>query len=252
MEENFFDLEKRNSHIQINISARNVFQIQSKIIFSLTAIHLVSQGMKSFVNDFFLLDSIAAMFYLDRELNIPSVYSAFTILCSSLIIATITHLKSRMHDPYTNYWKWLGIIFWVLSFDELVSLHEKMIDPARAFFNASGLLYFAWVIPGAIGVLILFCIFLKFLLNLPRKTRNQFLLAGFIYISGCIGCELIGGYIVDHQIGSFQYLMIMTLEETLEMFGIAIFIYGLISHISVYIKGASFEVKISGKRAKLL
>jgi hypothetical protein len=157
-----------------------------------------------------------------------------------------------MHDRYTNYWKCLGILFLFLSFDEFVSLHERMIDPTKALLNTSGLFYFAWVIPGSIGVLICFLIFLNFLLNLPRKTRNHFLLAGFTYISGCIGCELIGGYIVDKQLSNSLYLIIMTIEETLEMLGVAIFIYGLISHISDYTKGATFEIIIPGKKANFL
>ncbi|AFZ01827.1 hypothetical protein [Calothrix sp. PCC 6303] len=240
-----------NNLLHFNFSPKLVFGIMLKIISFFVVTHLITQIIKKITPDFFLRDGISNLFYLDSELTFPAVYSALALLFAAMILGTIAYLKKRMNDSYIYYWQWLGVIFLFLSFDELVSLHEKMMNPVKALHKTSGFLYFAWVIPGSIGVLIFLLIFLKFIINLPHKTRNHFLIAGCIYLSGCIGCELIGGYIVDNQ-GSFtSYLAIMTLEESLEMLGIAVFIYGLLSHISNYTKGAILQIQIPAKKNNL-
>ncbi|WP_238178428.1 hypothetical protein [Calothrix sp. 336/3] len=92
--------------------------------------------------------------------------------------------------------------------------------------------------------------FSKFIINLPRKTRSNFLVAGLIYLSGAIGCELIGGYILDSRMRGIFYLIIITLEESLEMLGIAVFIYGLLSHISYCTSGTMLTIKVPGEKLR--
>lgn len=190
---------------------------------------------------------------MDFELNFPSIYSALTLLFCSIILFAIASIKKEKDDLYTAYWRGLSIIFAFLAFDELTSLHERMIAPLQTALNAKGFLYFAWVIPGGIGVLFFLLIFLRFIINLPQKTRRHFLLAGFIYISGAIGCELVGGYIISNHrdFSSYPYLLVVTLEESLEMLGVAVFIYGLLSHISQCTQGTVLKIQIPGNKSRL-
>jgi hypothetical protein len=242
-----------SNNFNIDISAKSVFRIILGIISFLISAHLITQLIQRFAPDFPLRDSLAGLFNLDYELNFPSIYSALTLLFCSIILFVITSIKKKKDDSYTAYWRGLSIIFAFLAFDELTSLHEQMIGPVKAAVNTSGFLYFAWVIPGGIGVLFFLLIFLRFIINLPKKTRNHFLMAGSIYISGAIGCELVGGYIVDiyRNHTSFPYLFIFTLEEFLEMLGVAVFIYGLLSHMSYCTQGTVLKIKISGNKSRL-
>ncbi|PAX54312.1 hypothetical protein CK510_12525 [Brunnivagina elsteri CCALA 953] len=256
LKENFMFSETKNdtynpNNFDISISAKQVFGIMLRIICFLVSTFLITQLVQRFAPDFFLRDGLALLFNLDEELNFPSVYSSFALLFAAIILGFIAYMKNSQQDFYTSYWKWLSITFSFLFFDELVSVHEHMIEPMKTLFNTKGFLSFAWVIPGSIGVLILFLVFLKFIINLPQKTRSNFLIAGAIYIAGCIGCELVGGYIVDNKLGFMPYLIEVTLEEFLEMLGIAIFIYGLFSHISYYGKGVIFKIQIPSKKLRL-
>lgn len=236
---------KSSNYLRTEISAKNVFAIMFKIIGFFVCANLTSQLARRYLPDFFLRDSFATAFNLDAELNLPAVYSALTLLLCSLIIGIISIIKGNQQDSYTTYWKGLAIIFALLFFDELTSLHERLMEPVRNTLNTGGFLYFAWVIPGSIFVLCFLLIFLKFIVNLPSKTRNYFLLAGTIYVSGAIGCELIGGYIVDnYTTKSLLYLLEVTIEEALEMLGVAVFIYGLLSYISASMQGAGLKLKI--------
>jgi hypothetical protein len=60
-----------------------------------------------------------------------------------------------------------------------------------------------------------------------------FLASGAIYVTGAIGLELPGGKFYEAGgIASFGHSMTSTFEEVLELIGIALFIYALLSYMS--------------------
>ena len=78
--------------------------------------------------------------------------------------------------------------------------------------------------------------YLRFLFGLPARTRRLFLVAGSLYVGGAIGIELVGGrhaYLYGTQ--NMGYEMIVTFEEFLEMMGIVVFIYALMSYMAEHL-----------------
>ena len=134
------------------------------------------------------------LFNLDEEGNIPTFFSASTLLLCSALLAIIAFAKKKEDAPYRLHWKALSIIFLFLSLDEASSLHEIATLPLRSALNASGFLKNTWVILGAVFVLIFVLAYLRFLADLPRKSRNLFLVAGALFIGGALGVEMIGGH----------------------------------------------------------
>ena len=60
----------------------------------------------------------------------------------------------------------------------------------------------------------------------------MFLISGSIFVLGAIGFELLGGRQADlYGTNNVLYSIITTSEELLEMLGIAIFIYTLLTYI---------------------
>ncbi len=71
------------------------------------------------------------------------------------------------------------------------------------------------------------------------------MIAGTVYVSGCIGMEMLGGYYTElHGEQNVIIAILTTIEEFLEMFGVAIFIYALLSYISTYMKGIAVRINI--------
>lgn len=139
-----------------------------------------------------------------------------------------------------------------LSLDEFMSFHERLIEPLQNSLNTSGFLYYAWVIPGTIFVLIFLLAFLRFITTLPTKIKRLFIIAGTIYVSGAIGMEMLGGYYTNlYGEKNIIYAILTTIEEFLEMLGIVIFIYALMSYISTYIKGISLNIIINHNQQTL-
>ena len=171
------------------------------------------------------IKTIIRLFNVDKEMNIPTLYSSCSMIVASLLLGLIAYIHAKQHDAYLA-WAGLSGIFLFLALDEMTELHEMLVGPIRNSLNTSGILYFAWVIPYAALLLIFTLTYFKFLFRLPTRTRNLLILSGVIYVSGALGFELIGGKISQlHGINSLNYAVSYTIEETLEMLGIAFLIY---------------------------
>jgi hypothetical protein len=180
---------------------------------------------------------VARLFILDAEANIPTWYSSFALLICSILLGVITLLKKETKGSYLYHWASLSLIFLFLSIEEQIGLHERTMEPLRSALNVGGFLYFAWVIPGTIFSLIILLLYQRFLVALPIQTRRLFILAGSVYIAGSIGLEMLGAPLWDLYGGEFLLAAIITtLEEAFEMFGVIVFIYALLSYLSLYVK----------------
>jgi hypothetical protein len=186
------------------------------------------------------------LFNLDREINYPSWYSSFTLLFCAILLGIIASAKKKQGDRYFGHWKVLGFMYVFFSLDEILSLHEILIiNDLRKALHLGGIFYFIWVIPGAIFVAVTALAYLKFLLHLPRKTRDFFLLAGSIYVGGALGMEMVGGYYAD-ALGqrNLMYGLMVSVEEILEMVGVIVFIYALLSYIGSHLEDIDVRLKI--------
>lgn len=177
------------------------------------------------------------MFSLNSEASIPSTYSSIALLLCSVLLAIITKSKYRQTNRYRRYWKFLSIIFLYLAIDEAASIHELGIGITYKIIDAGGFFYYAWVIPAIILFSLFSLIYLKFVLSLPKKTRLLFILSAATFMGGAVGVEMICGKIVTLQgENSLIYALMTTVEETLEMVGIAVFIYTLTDYLKKYVK----------------
>lgn len=115
------------------------------------------------------------------------------------------------------------------------------LGPVREALGTSGFLYYAWVIPFGLITLVIGAIYLRFLIRLDKTTRYLFIFSGMIYVTGAIGMEIFEGKI-NEQGGymNFSYVLLVTVEESLEMLGLSIYIYAAVN----YIKLSTQTVKI--------
>lgn len=188
---------------------------------------------------------LVPLFSFDSENNIPTLYSSFALIVSSILLAFIGSAHKRQGTAYLP-WIGLAIIFLFLAIDEAVSIHERFGPLVRDLLKTSGLLYFAWVIPYGIALIVFLIAYLKFLLDLPKRIMILFIISGAIFVSGVIGLEMLGArYLELHGIDNLIYSIFFTCEEFLEMLGIVIFIYTLLSYIATQI--TSFTVTVREK-----
>ncbi|WP_298861499.1 hypothetical protein [uncultured Gimesia sp.] len=185
------------------------------------------------------------LLYVDYEGNLPTWYSSIALLMASVVLCLIALSKRVQKDRYTFHWFFLSGLFFLLSMDEVASIHECAIEPMRKLIDAQGVLHYAWVIPGGIFVLMVAGFMLRFLISLPARTRNLFLLAGAVFVGGAIGVEMISAFhAFSHGEKNLQYSLIITLEEAMEMLGVIILIHASLEYLCKNVQ--SFQIELPG------
>ena len=185
---------------QIPLTPGAVTQFLLRVVGCLVVLSFLTHMSFYLLPDYLFRDFLAEKLSLDGEANIPTLYSFLALLFSSVLLGAIAHVKNLDSDRYKNHWKILSFIFLYLSLDEMTQLHENLINPVRKLLNATGFLYFAWILPFGFLVAIFLLSYSKFVFHLPVATRKLFVAAAALYIGGAIGMEMIGGYI-DSTIG---------------------------------------------------
>ena len=231
--------DKSQNFLEISFEPKTVFKIFCLIIFCLVSINTLAQVSKYTLAGGTLSrvpEKLTALFALNVEANIPTMYSSFALLLCCLLLAIIAKSKYREGNRYRFHWKYLSLIFLYLAIDEGVQIHELSVGTIRRLFNTSGFFAYAWVIPAIILFSLFALIYLKFVFSLPQNIRFLFILAAVFFVGGALGMEMIGANFAQSQSqNNLTYAMITTVEEALEMFGIAIFIYALLKYIQNYV-----------------
>lgn len=176
------------------------------------------------------------LFNMDKEVNFPTLYTCILLLLCAGLITLIIKNKDHSGNQLDNKWKALRWIFCFLALDEALQIHEIfIISNLKDYVPA--LLTNIWIIPYGLFAIYAFFYFIKLVLRLPKKIRNLVLASGFIYVLGALGMEIIGSYLVRVEtirLHGVSYGLICTVEETLEICGLIIFIHALMLYIFNY------------------
>jgi len=123
------------------------------------------------------------------------------------------------------------VIFMFLSLDEIAQLHELSGRILGMFGRGSGIFYNMWVIVAGFALVIFAVFYFRFWLSLPAKPRKLFLIAGIIYVFGAVGFEMLESWAHDASWARVVVPGFVTIEETMEMSGVILFIYSLLHHL---------------------
>ncbi|GAB4386509.1 MAG: hypothetical protein Kow00121_53270 [Elainellaceae cyanobacterium] len=189
--------------------------------------------------DEIIISNSLSLFNLNEENNIPAFYSALLLLSAAGLLGQIAYLERR--SRYRLHWVGLSALFAYLSYDEAFVVHENL-KQARIFLTAEHFLYDdAWIFIGFAFVAIVGLLYSRFILKLPQQIRTLFLVSGGIYVSGALGMEVIGGYWQFLHGKDFIHALFATIEESLEMMGVVLFIYALLQLIDLHPKSAKHD-----------
>lgn len=184
----------------------------------------------------------AARFDLGLEPSVPALFSTFLLAACAVMLAVNGRATPR-GAPGRGGWWLLAIVFVALAIDETVMIHEMADDTLHRVLGTSGVLYFAWVIPGALFTLAVALASLRLLIALDARTRALFLLAGVVFVGGAIGMELIAGVVVEASgPESVGHMIEQGIEETMEMSGSILFLYALLDRFGRAVGSARIDV----------
>lgn len=176
--------------------------------------------------------------YVDEERNFPTLFSVLLLAIASLslFLATILARAEKSRDA----WRW-GILcagFLYLSFDEGIELHERLNGVLNTLLRhdaggESRAPVSFWIVRGLVAAIFLVVLFWSFLRRLPARTRTLFVVAGVCYLGGAAGLDTVGlEWGRAHGKFNAMYVAIVTLEESMEMAGVILFIYAVLDYLA--------------------
>ncbi|MGH9892862.1 MAG: hypothetical protein ACREA0_12905 [bacterium] len=236
--------------MEVVLDPRHILRIMVWVIAVLVILSTAGQVMAYNLPDFPLRDGIANLFFVAREQSLPTLFSLVMLLASALLTGAISRSHGRAGGPYVRHWAALSFLFVLLAIDEQASLHEQTSDLLRGPLDiAGGPLWFAWVVPAVALVAAFVIAFLRFIRHLPRLMRRRLLTAGLLFVGGAIGLEMVGGwwYAIHGELNP-TYVVITTVEETLEMLGLSVLVYALLAYIPVGLPAARWRLQIAAPR----
>lgn len=218
--------------LSIPFSKNKITTILFAITVLLFAAHLVSYLIRPSLGAD-VSEMLDSLFNMSRENNFPTYFSAFLLLLAGLLLFAIQVLMRAQNNKWQLHWRLLGFVLFFLSLDEAVQIHERLTKVSGQAFEHFNLVYlsFAWVIPYTLLFLIVAVFFARFVFALPARTRNLMMAAGILFIGGALGFEYLEGHEVKTNGFSFNYWLMITLEEMLEMWGVIILIYALLDYL---------------------
>lgn len=113
--------------------------------------------------------------------------------------------------------------------------HERVGVLFAVQVGAQDVLYCDWLIYGIAFVLAIGLLYLRFLLNLPSRTRNWIVGAAAVFLFGALGVETFFAASYVGPLGftddPLQRMALYALEEVSECIGVLLLIYGLLDHL---------------------
>lgn len=177
-----------------------------------------------------IMSEPSRVFNIDQEANIPTWFTggiALYLAMTTSMIASVVKSQGKNHS-----WGWRGISLMgiYISLDELSGIHELAINPIRENWDVGPWLYQSWIIPAMALAVLISIIYSRFVWKLPMYSKFYLLLGGLIYLTGAIGVESIGGFVLNTQGLNDWYVQLAHIEEFMEMMGLIVILYSVVEY----------------------
>ncbi len=232
------------------INPKRVLKILLATAFILALLNLYALYLRFFPERYsiysnfheFIVDLYIKQFMMNTEMNIPTYFATLQLLLASLLLFIIAKWKKLQDDKFRRHWKGLAFLLLLFSIDEFTAMHETLSKLLKELPDFNGLFAFKWVIAGIAFLAIFGLLYFVFFLHLEKKYKLLFLSAAILFFGGAVGFEVIGGRFANYNdTRNFTFHAITTIEELLELGGIALLIYALLE----YMKASFPEVRFS-------
>jgi hypothetical protein len=216
------------------------------VIIVLSVVSFVGEIVSDFVIvDNKYVDRIVEWIDVNREGSIPTWYGTITLASCAVLLGLIAVDAARHRKPFPFHWAALGVIFALLSVEEILGVHSEATGRLRELVSITdGPGYaIALALIALVGLAIVALLFGRFYLHLPARWRTWFTIAAVIYAIGVFASDAVGDYLITSAgEPTLAYDIVLTIEEALEMTGVLIFIVMLLEYIRTFVGTVTFAV----------
>lgn len=168
---------------------------------------------------------------VNAEAALGSWFSSILLLLTALLMLWAFLGERAAGRRNGAGWLVLALGFVYLSLDEAIGIHEAFSRLGAGLTDIWPPFAHRWTIIGLPAVIVVGLLFIPFLRALPRRTTWRLLLAGFVYVGGAVGTEMLNAVVIAEQAGYALYVILGCVEETLEVVGTLLAIWAVGAHI---------------------
>lgn len=216
----------------ITIKPKRVLTVLLVISLVLILMHILTYYL--FRTGIITYERIRTFFNLNAEANLPTTYTVLVFGLAFVILAIIAIKNIQKKNKFAVHWTILALGMLFVSVDEGSMLHEIVVRPLTNLYsnNPFGIFTFGWVAILGVLLVVFLVFFYKFIRSMPTRSRNLLGIASLVYISGAMGFEALGGMVIRvYTPNSIQFFWVNTMEESLELVGMCLLVYGLLVHL---------------------
>ena len=198
------------------------------IILTLVHIGMVLTGLQD--------SELLSMFRMDFEESLLTWFSQVILLFIPAIFAFyVGYGKKKAKVKHAKHWYFLGGVLLFLSIDDGAMIHEKFSRVAEVIglqevLNSVSAEWFAWswwVLYG-VAFIIIAGFFVRWFLELPRRTQVLFGIAVIIALVGQVGLEAVAGYL--NASGNYD-IILRGVQKLIGRGGLVVFLIALLDYI---------------------
>lgn len=232
--------------LSLSIPVRRLGTALAVVIVVLSAVSFAGEVISDFVIvDNKYVDRIVEWIDVNREGSIPTWYATITLASCAALLGIIALDAARRRKQYPFHWAALGLIFALLSLEEILGIHSEATGRLRELVSITdGPGYaIALALIGLVGLAIVALLFGRFYLHLPSRWRTWFTIAAVVYAIGVFASDAVGDYLITAAgEPTLAYDVVLTVEEALEMTGVLIFIVMLLEYMRTFVGPVSVAV----------
>lgn len=185
----------------------------------------------------------ARLFYFDTRGSLSHYFISILLLTSSLLLYLIAMSHKSEGGRHWIHWSILSFVFLSMSLDKLLRVREIPIHMFWKAFAKTGLSYPIWIFFKVTLFMLFVTVFLRFFLRLPSRVRLLVFVAAFLFVAGGIGVDNLSSYLhFNKNISDLSYSVMSTVEESMEMLGIIVFIHALLGYLAEYAPRKAFII----------
>lgn len=206
------------------VRPRSILRALLIVAGALAATHFVVSGLV-FVLD---LDAVwlLGLVSLNGENNPATWFGSVLLFTAAVLLALLATVDQAPRDR--RRWKILSVAVLVASIDEVAMFHERVGIALSESLDLTGIFLYAWVIPVGLAFAVGAVVFATWLWRQAPPAGRLVLTGTAIYLSGALGLELVQGWWDSTGGRQLVSYALTGFEETMEMVGCAVAVYGLL------------------------
>ena len=182
----------------------------------------------------------ARFFSLDWEENLPTLFSAASLLYGSILAISIS-LIQEIRRKGRLIWASIGVVLLALCIDDWEMIHERVDGDIQGFISSFSPIPLpgigeSWEFFFLFVLIVALLLYSNFTLNLPKQIRNLIVMSFLMFAVGSVALEIMVHDILGISANPLDplYFFFCTIEETFELSSVAIFNYALLKHLLSY------------------